>query len=88
MNRKENTKPEVVPIRIKLETKEQSENIFELLGVNTPNEEYVNLAMIIESTGGNGKVSEKNKHVLNLYTRGQIDYETAVLAIKRSFMNE
>lgn len=48
----------------------------------------MNLAKIIESTGGNGKVSEENKHILNLYASGQIDYETAILAIKRSFMNE
>lgn len=51
-------------------------------------EEYTNLALIIESTAGNGKVSEKNKNILNLYSSGQIDYETAVFAIKRSFINE
>lgn len=52
------------------------------------NLEYTNLAMIIESTAGNGKVSEKNQNILNLYSTGQIDYETAVFAIKRSFLNE
>ncbi len=44
--------------------------------------------MIIEFTGGNGEVSEKNQHILNLYASGQIDYETAVIEIKRSFINE
>ena len=52
------------------------------------NEEYTNLAMIIESTAGNGKISEKNKNILNLYSCGQIDYETAVFAIKRNFINK
>lgn len=52
------------------------------------NEEYTNLAMIIKSTAGNGKVSEKNKNILNLFSSGQIDYETAVFAIKRTFINE
>ena len=48
--------------------------------------EYKALAMIIESTAGNGKLSEKNSNILNLYATGQIDYETAVFAIKRNFM--
>ena len=61
---------------------------FEIKLPKNNNEEYTNLAMIIESTTGNGKVSEKNKNILNLYSCGQIDYETAVFAIKRNFINE
>ena len=61
---------------------------FEIELPKNNNEEYTNLAMIIESTAGNGKVSEKNQNILNLYSSGQIDYETAVFAIKRSFINE
>ena len=61
---------------------------FEIELPKNNNEEYTNLAMIIESTAGNGKVSEKNKNILNLYSSGQIDYETAVFAIKRNFINE
>ena len=45
------------------------------------------LAKIIESTGGNGTVSEKNQKIIHLYSIGDIDYETAVYAIKRSFIN-
>lgn len=45
------------------------------------------LAKIIESTGGNGKVSESNQKIIHLFSTGQIDYETAVFAIKRSFMS-
>lgn len=48
--------------------------------------EYQNLAFIIESTAGNGVISEKNKNILSLFLSGQIDYETAVFAIRRSFM--
>ena len=48
--------------------------------------QYQELASIIESTAGNGQVSSKNKTILNLFVTGQIDYETAVYAIKRSFM--
>lgn len=48
--------------------------------------EYQELAKIIESTAGNGSLNSKNKNILNLYATGQIDYETAVFAIKRSFM--
>lgn len=44
------------------------------------------LAKIIESTGGNGKVSKKNQKIIHLYSLGEIDYETAVFAIKRNFM--
>lgn len=51
-------------------------------------DEHLNLAFAIESTGGNGKVNEKNKNILKLYSTGQIDYETALFAIKRSFINE
>ena len=48
--------------------------------------ELESLAKIIESTGGNGKVSERNQKIIHLYSLGEIDYETAVFAIKRSFM--
>lgn len=61
---------------------------FEIELPKNNNDEYSNLAMIIESTAGNGKVSEKNKNILYLYSTGQIDYETAVFAIKRSFIND
>lgn len=61
---------------------------FEIELPKNNNEEYTNLTMIIESTAGNGKVSEKNKNILNLYATGQIDYETATFAIKMNFMNE
>ena len=107
-------KTDLIHIRIEPSVKEQSENIFRKLGVNTSyaismflnqvilrggfpfeveipktnNEEYTDLAMIIESTAGNGKVSDKNINILNLYSSGQIDYETAVFAIKRSFLND
>lgn len=47
--------------------------------------EIEKLARIIESTGGNGKVSEQNQKIIHLYAIGDIDYETAVFAIKRSF---
>ncbi|MBQ3254072.1 MAG: type II toxin-antitoxin system RelB/DinJ family antitoxin [Acholeplasmatales bacterium] len=49
-------------------------------------DEYQELALMIESTAGNGSVSEKNKNILNLFATNQIDYDTAVFAIKRSFM--
>jgi hypothetical protein len=48
--------------------------------------ELESLAKIIESTGGNGVVNEKNQKIIHLYSLGEIDYETAVFAIKRSFM--
>lgn len=48
--------------------------------------ELESLAKIIESTGGNGKVSEKNQRIIRLYSLGEIDYEKAVFAVKRSFM--
>ena len=48
--------------------------------------ELESLAKIIESTGGNGAVSKKNQKIINLYSLGEIDYETAVFAIKRNFM--
>lgn len=47
--------------------------------------EYESLANIIEATGGNGKVNERNKKIIHLYAIGDIDYETAIFAIKRSF---
>lgn len=45
------------------------------------------LAKLIESTAGSGEVSEKNKKLIHLYTVGDIDYETAIYAIKRNFIN-
>lgn len=59
---------------------------FEIQIPKVDDNEYQALARIIESTAGNGKISEKNKNILNLYASGQIDYETAVFAIKRSFI--
>lgn len=50
--------------------------------------EVESLARIIESTGGNGVVSEKNKKIIHLFAVGDIDYETAVFAIKRSFAEQ
>ena len=47
--------------------------------------ELESLAKIIESTGSNGVVSKKNQKIINLYSLGEIDYETAVFAIKRNF---
>ena len=108
---KEN-KNELIHIRIEPTVKENSEKIFNKLGINMSyavslflnqvilkngfpfnvelqkvNEtELESLAKIIESTGGNGKVSEKNQKIIHLYSLGEIDYETAVFAIKRSFM--
>ena len=46
------------------------------------------LAAIIEATGGNGKVSARNEKIIHLFSTGDIDYETAVFAIKRSFSRE
>ena len=46
------------------------------------------LARIIESTGGSGEVSIRNQKIIHLYSIGDIDYETAVFAIKRSFMGQ
>ena len=45
------------------------------------------LASAIESTGGNGKVSSKNQRILHLFSTGQIDYETALFAIKRDLIS-
>ena len=59
---------------------------FEIQIPKVDDNEYQALARIIESTAGNGKISEKNKNILNLYASGQIDYETAVFAIKRNFI--
>ena len=61
---------------------------FEIELPKNNNDKYANLALIIESTAGNGKISQQNKNILNLFSTGQIDYETAVFAIKRSFLNE
>lgn len=44
-------------------------------------------AFALESTGGNGKVNEKNKKIIHLYAKGEIDYETASFAIERNFIN-
>ena len=44
------------------------------------------LAKIIETTGGNGEVSERNQKIIHSYSIGDIDYDTAVYAIKRSFV--
>ena len=46
------------------------------------------LAKIIEATGGNGEINEKNKKIIYLYSIGDIDYDTAVYAIKRSFVRK
>lgn len=43
------------------------------------------IAFSIEATGGNGTVSAKNQRILHLYANGDIDYETALFAIKKSF---
>ena len=48
---------------------------------------YERLASIIEKTGGKGKISKKNKKILHLYSIGDIDYETAIFALKRSFLS-
>ena len=48
--------------------------------------EVERLASIIGSTGGNGEISEQNQKIIHLYCIGDIDYETAVFAIKRSFL--
>lgn len=42
------------------------------------------LANIIEATGENGEVDEKDQRIIHLYASGDIDYETAVFAIKRN----
>lgn len=44
-------------------------------------------ASALEATGGNGEISEKNKRIIHLYSKGEIDYETALFAIERSFIN-
>lgn len=58
---------------------------FEIQLPKKNNTEYAQLAKIIESTAGNGEISDKNNNILNLFASGQIDYETAVFAIKRNF---
>lgn len=42
-------------------------------------------ARVGASTGGNGKISDANRKILHLYATGQIDRETAVFAINKSF---
>ena len=55
---------------------------------NTNETEVERLASIIGSTGGNGEISEQNQKIIHLYCIGDIDYETAVFAIKRSFLKQ
>lgn len=50
--------------------------------------EVETLAAIIEATGGNGKISVQNEKIIHLFSIGDIDYETAVFAIKRSFLKQ
>ena len=50
--------------------------------------EVEKLASIIGSTGGNGEISEQNQKIIHLYCIGDIDYETAVFAIKRNLKKE
>ena len=104
-------KTDLVHVRIDPETKQQVEEIFDRLGVNTSyavnmffNQVILNegfpfdvripkpemseaekLAKAIDSTGGNGSVSLRNQKILHLLAEGDIDYETAVFALKRSF---
>ena len=59
---------------------------FEITLHNDNKRDVEKLADIIESTGGNGEISENNRKILNLYASNIIDYETAVFAIKRSFL--
>ncbi len=61
---------------------------FDVVLPNNKENEVEALARIIESTGGNGKINEKNKKIIHLYSIGDIDYETAVFAIKRSFVEK
>ena len=105
------TKNELIHIRIEPNVKQQSEEIFNDLGINMsyavslflnqvilrngfpfsvelPKDKSTDvekLASIIEATGGTGKVNEKNKKIIHLFAIGDIDYETAVFAIKRNF---
>lgn len=58
---------------------------FEIEPPKVNNDELTELAAILESTAGSGEISQKNKNILTLYSTGQIDYETAVFAIKRNF---
>ena len=46
--------------------------------------EIESLVKIIESTGGMGKVSEQNQKIIQLYANGDIDYDTALYAIKKN----
>ncbi len=59
---------------------------FEIQLPTNNDSDYVKLAKILESTGGRGQISQRNNNILNLYATGQIDYETALFAIKRSFI--
>lgn len=42
-------------------------------------------ASSIDSTDGKGRISEANQKIMHLYANGDIDYETALFAIKRNF---
>jgi len=46
------------------------------------------LARIIEATGGKGEISLSNQKILSLYSNGDIDYDTALYAIKRNLNHE
>ena len=56
-----------------------------ILNNNCKKTDVEKLANVIASTGGNGEISPKNQRIIHLYTTGDIDYETAVFAIKRNF---
>ena len=43
------------------------------------------LAFFIDSTDGNGRISDANQRIMHLYANGDIDYETALFAIRRNF---
>ena len=47
-------------------------------------EEAEKLSKVIESIDKNAKENENNKNIIQLYVTNQIDYETAVFAIKRN----
>ena len=47
-------------------------------------EEVEKLSKVIESIDKNAKENENNKNIIQLYVTNQIDYETAVFAIKRN----
>ena len=84
-------KRDLIHIRIEPTVKEKSERIFDKLGINMSYAVSLFLnqvASIIGSTGGNGEISEQNQKIIHLYCIGDIDYETAVFAIKRNLKKE